>query len=177
MEGLVLDALAGEDRETTLTPDAVLEIRAWLRLLTCTTMIERHIRTLLTKRFETTLPRFDALAQLERCPDGLTMGQLSRRMMVSNGNVTGVVDRLAEDGLVERIAIPGDRRANRVRLTIKGRKIFGRMTPAHHAHVHAMLADVVPADLETLHALLGTLKASILAAEERGTLDHESETR
>jgi len=155
-----------QDYETSATPDDILEIRTWLRLLTCTTMIERRIRTLLTSTFDTTLPRFDVMAQLEREPEGLTMGQLSRRMMVSNGNVTGLVDRLVKEGLVERIAVPGDRRANIVRLTEDGLDNFGNMTPVHHAFLHDMLSSIGRQDLEGLYELLGRLKRSIRAAEE-----------
>jgi DNA-binding MarR family transcriptional regulator len=92
-------------------------LRLWLRLLTCTQLVEKQVRTLLRERFDTTLPRFDLMAQLERAPAGLKMNELSRRMMVTGGNVTGITDQLAAEGLVERIDVEGDRRACRVRLT------------------------------------------------------------
>ena len=85
-------------------------LRLWLRLLTCTQLIETQVRTHLREQFDTTLPRFDLMAQLERAPDGLKMNELSRRMMVTGGNVTGITDQLERDGLVERVAVLGDRR-------------------------------------------------------------------
>ena len=92
-------------------------LRLWLRLLTCTQLVEKQVRTALREQFDTTLPRFDLMAQLERTPDGLRMNELSRRMMVTGGNVTGITDQLVAEGLVERIDVAGDRRAWRVRLT------------------------------------------------------------
>ncbi|MBP6142011.1 MAG: MarR family transcriptional regulator, partial [Polaromonas sp.] len=80
------------------------ELRLWLRLLTCTQLVEKKVRTQLRQQFDTTLPRFDLLSQLERSPQGLKMNELSRRMMVSGGNITGITDQLVNEGLVERIA-------------------------------------------------------------------------
>ncbi|GAB4359167.1 MAG: MarR family transcriptional regulator [Gammaproteobacteria bacterium] len=150
-----------EDRESAASEADRLEIRMWLRLLTCTTLIERQLRNRLSSAFDTTLPRFDALAQLERVPDGLTMGQLSARMMVSGGNVTGVVDRLVKDGLVERVDVPGDRRRNLVRLTDEGRARFAEMAAEHHRTLHRLLADLDHDAIESLFALLGRLKDSV----------------
>jgi hypothetical protein len=99
------------DAETRAAADHRGELRLWLRLLTCATLIEGEIRTRLRERFDVTLPRFDLLAQLERAPDGMTLGELSRRMMVSNGNITGLVERLAEQGLLERVPRPRRLRA------------------------------------------------------------------
>jgi DNA-binding MarR family transcriptional regulator len=107
------------------------ELRLWLRLLTCTNLIEREIRRRLAEKFKTTLPRFDLFAQLERAPTGMTLGDLSRRMMVTNGNVTGLVDRLLESGHLERFSLPNDRRVQIVKLTVKGRTAFARMANAH----------------------------------------------
>ena len=95
------------------------ELRLWLRLLTCTQLIEKQVRNELREQFATTLPRFDLMSQLERAPEGLKMNELSRRMMVTGGNVTGITDQLVTEGLVERVDVAGDRRAWRVR------------TPAH----------------------------------------------
>ncbi len=150
-----------EDRETAANDADRLEIRMWLRLLTCTTLIERELRGRLSNVFETTLPRFDALAQLERAPEGLTMGQLSARMMVSGGNVTGVVDRLVKDGSVERVLAPGDRRSNIVRLTAEGKAVFDQMAAEHHRCLHTLLGDLDPAVIESLFRSLGLLKDSI----------------
>ena len=94
-------------------------LRLWLRLLTCTQLVEKQLRTRLRERFDTTLPRFDLMAQLERAPEGLKMNELSRRMMVTGGNVTGITDQLAQEGLVDRVDVEGDRRAYRVRLTAR----------------------------------------------------------
>src|SRR3546814_9820640 len=90
------------DRETAASRDDKLELRLWLRLLTCSSLIERDVRNALRERFDTTLPRFDLLAQLDRAPDGLTMSELSARMMVSNGNITGLTDRLVDEGPIGR---------------------------------------------------------------------------
>src|SRR5918993_820787 len=89
-------------------------LRLWLRLLTCTQLVEKQVRSLLRERFDTTLPRFDLMAQLERSPGGLKMNELSRRMMVTGGNVTGITDQLVAESLVERVDVEGDRRAYRV---------------------------------------------------------------
>ena len=86
------------------------ELRLWLRLFTCKEVIETEVRRRLRDSFEVTLPRFDLLAQLDRAPKGMTLGELSQRMMVSNGNVTGLVDRLVEQGLINRRPSPKDRR-------------------------------------------------------------------
>jgi DNA-binding MarR family transcriptional regulator len=140
-------------------------LRLWLRLLTCTLMIERRIKSRLRERFDTTLPRFDLMAQLERAPGGLTMSELSRRLMVTGGNVTGLVDPLVAAGLVERLAVPGDRRAAAVRLTSRGRRAFLAMAGEHERWVIAMMAGVSERDRGELAALLARLKQSVT---ERG---------
>ncbi len=150
-----------EDRETATSAADRKEIRMWLRLLTCTNLIERELRARLNREFQTTLPRFDVLAQLEREPEGLTMGQLSTRMMVTGGNVTGVIDRLAADGLVERLLAPGDRRSNIVRLTAAGRNLFAKMAAVHHETLHGLLDGFTRSDVDGLFAALGNLKATL----------------
>lgn len=155
------------DRESPASTDAALEIRVWLRMLTCTTMIERRLRNQLKSRFDVTMPRFDALAQLYREPDGLTMGRLSQRMMVTNGNVTWLVDRLVEEGAVKRVAVPGDRRAYIVRITNKGRKDFEALMPEHHGWIHTMLDGMSRKDLDGLLTLLSKLKVSVAKGEGR----------
>ncbi len=149
------------DLETALTKSDRLEIRVWLRLLTCTNMIEQRIRQNLREEFGITLPRFDLLAQLQRAPDGLTMGELSRRLMVTNGNVTGLIERLVGEGLVERRSAPGDRRAQVVRLTAAGEQALVGMLPVHHGWVETMLAGLGRDDMATLLALLARLKQSL----------------
>ena len=146
------------DRETAATADDKLELRVWLRLLSCANRIERDVRQELRAAFGMTLPRFDLLSQLERAPEGLTMGELSRRLMVTRGNVTGLIDRLVEEGLVERTPMPTDRRAHIVRLTHKGAAAFREMLPDHEAVVVAKLGAMKRSDLRQLQTLLGRLK-------------------
>jgi len=134
------------------------ELRLWLRLLTCTQLIEKHIRTELRVQFDTTLPRFDLLSQLERSPDGLKMNELSRRMMVTSGNITGITDQLVTEGLVERITVDGDRRAFRVRLTTKGRVLFAQMAHQHEGWIVQAFATLKDTDIATLYKLLGSVK-------------------
>lgn len=153
------------DFETSVSTEDGLDLRVWLRLLTCSTLIERQVRRRLRDEFDITLPRFDLLAQLDRAPDGLTMGALSRRLMVSNGNVTGLIDRLVEEGLVDRRPAPDDRRAHLVRLTRKGKRAFDRMTPAHAAWIHEMFAGLDRVTLTALFDSLAKLKVSLAEAE------------
>lgn len=134
------------------------ELRLWLRLLTCTQLIEKQLRTELRTQFETTLPRFDLMAQLERAPDGLRMNELSRRMMVTGGNVTGITDQLEAEGLVERVEVEGDRRAYQVRLTPRGRRQFNTMAQAHESWIVDAFAGLEPAEIKTLRTLLGKVK-------------------
>ena len=133
-------------------------LRLWLRLLTCTQLVEKRIRGRLRADFDTTLPRFDLMAQLERARDGLKMNELSRRMMVTGGNVTGITDQLVAEDLVERVAVQGDRRAYRVRLTPKGRKLFAEMARAHEGWIVQAFAALSPKEVATLHRLLGRVK-------------------
>ena len=139
------------------------ELRLWLRLLTCTTMIEATIRSRLRQQFGVTLPRFDLMAQLEKTPAGMTLGELSRRMMVSNGNVTGLIERLVSAGEVERVPHATDGRATTVRLTAAGRRRFATMAAAHEQWVAALFQDVPRGDLPVLMAALGRVKRSVRA--------------
>ncbi len=134
------------------------ELRLWLRLLTCTQLIERQVRTDLREQWGTTLPRFDLMAQLEREPEGMRMNELSRRMMVTGGNITGITDQLEAEGLVERAEVEGDRRGYLVRLTPKGRQQFNAMAQAHEAWIVDAFASLSARDIQTLHALLGKVK-------------------
>ena len=133
-------------------------LRLWLRLLTCTQLVEKQVRSELRERFDTTLPRFDLMAQLERAPEGLKMSELSRRMMVTGGNVTGITDQLAAEGLVDRVDVEGDRRAYRVRLTAKGRKLFHEMAHQHERWILDAFAALSEKEIATLHKLLGKVK-------------------
>jgi DNA-binding MarR family transcriptional regulator len=133
-------------------------LRLWLRLLTCTQLVEKQLRSRLRERFDTTLPRFDLMAQLERAPDGLKMNELSRRMMVTGGNVTGITDQLVQEGLVDRVDVEGDRRAYRVRLTPRGRKLFHDMAQQHEEWIVEAFSALSDKDVATLHRLLGKVK-------------------
>jgi DNA-binding MarR family transcriptional regulator len=154
-------ALPAPDAESRVRDDHHETLQLWLRLLTCTTMIERHVRARLRERFATTLPRFDLMAQLERNPDGLRMGELSRRLMVTGGNVTGITDQLVAEGLVERRPNAADRRAYLVRLTPKGKRAFDAMAAAHETWIEELLGGFGRTDRERLHALLGRLKTVV----------------
>ena len=153
----MLQAVARHDRESAARADDHRALRLWLRLLTCSQLIERHVRSRLRSRFGTTLPRFDLMAQLERHPAGLKMNELSRRLMVTGGNVTGIVDQLVREGLVERSA-DADRRAFRVRLTRAGERAFGEMARAHEQWIAELLAGLTRREHVDLFRLLARLK-------------------
>ena len=138
------------------------ELRLWLRLLTCTQLIEKQIRTELRLQFDTTLPRFDLMAQLERNPDGLKMNDLSRRMMVSGGNVTGITDQLVNEALVERVVVDGDRRSFRIKLTAKGQASFAEMALQHENWIVDAFAGLKTVEISALHKLLGQVKQHAL---------------
>ena len=153
----MLQAVPRQDRESAARADDHRALRLWLRLLTCSQLIERHVRSRLRSRFRTTLPRFDLMAQLERHPAGLKMNELSRRLMVTGGNVTGIVDQLVREGLVERSA-DADRRAFRVRLTRAGERAFGEMARAHEQWIAELLAGLTRREHVDLFRLLARLK-------------------
>jgi DNA-binding MarR family transcriptional regulator len=136
------------------------ELRLWLRLFSCKTLIENEIRRRLRDSFDITLPRFDLMAQLDKAPGGMKLGELSQRLMVSNGNITGLVDRLLAQGLLDRQPAPNDRRAQLVRLTAEGRRSFRAMAAAHEAWVAEIFGDLTAAERETLMRLLGKAKAA-----------------
>ena len=146
------------DRETRATLDDHRALRLWLRLLTCSQLIERHVRSRLRERFGITLPRFDLMSQLERHPQGLKMNELSRLLMVTGGNVTGVVDQLVKEGLVERADDAADRRAWRVRLTRAGDKAFAEMARAHEEWVVELMGGLTRKESDALLQLLARLK-------------------
>lgn len=114
-------------------------LRLWLQLLKTSRHIETQLRNRLRVEFNTTLPRFDVMAALARTPSGLKMSELSEQLMVSNGNVTGIVDRLENDALVLRVSVQGDRRATRVRLSETGFDAFSSMAEAHEGWVNDLL--------------------------------------
>lgn len=146
------------DLSTRLTGEHHQALKLWLRMLSCTVRVEDAIRSRLRSSFGITLPRFDLMAQLERHPAGLRMGELSKRMMVTGGNVTGIVDQLEKEQLVERVADPQDRRAFVVRLTRAGRTAFAEMAAMHEGWVAELFAGVSSADKATMIALLDTMK-------------------
>src|SRR6185437_21547 len=147
------------DRETIARADDHRALRIWLRLLTCTHMIERVVRSRLRSRFATTLPRFDLMAQLERHPEGLKMSELSELLMVTGGNVTAIVDQLEKEGLVERLEQPADRRAFRIRLTKAGEKSFAEMAREHEEWVVDLFAGVSRREQDELLRLLAKVKS------------------
>jgi DNA-binding MarR family transcriptional regulator len=140
------------------------ELRLWLRLLTCTTMIEGEIRRRLRRDFDVTLPRFDLMAQLEKAPEGMTLSDVSKRMMVSNGNITGLVERLVASGHVARRASETDRRAQVISLTALGRAEFRAMAEAHETWVAEMFEGLNRDGVEGLMELLGRTKSSVREA-------------
>ncbi|MDN2565943.1 MarR family transcriptional regulator [Aquibium sp. A9E412] len=135
-------------------------LRLWLRILRATRMVESELRERLKSGFGTTLPRFDVLSALYRRPDGMGMSDLSRFLLVSNGNVTGIVDRLVADGLVLRGKRDGDRRASVVRLTDEGAAAFEAMAGAHEQWIDELLAGVGEADARQLSAMLKSFRSN-----------------
>jgi DNA-binding MarR family transcriptional regulator len=148
------------DRETIARSGDHRALRIWLRLLTCTQLIERRVRSRLRQDFGTTLPRFDLMAQLERYPEGLKMNALSELLMVTGGNVTAIVDQLEKEGLVERLDEPADRRAFRIRLTRAGERAFAEMARAHEEWVVELLSGLSRKEHDALLELLAKLKIS-----------------
>lgn len=123
-------------------PLSKARLRLWLKLLKTSNLIEAGLRRRLRAEFGSTLPRFDVMSALSRSAEGLKMSEISQMLRVSNGNITGIVDKLAEEGLALRVAVPGDRRAQRVRLTEKGRTVFAEHAAAHEGWIDAMLAGL-----------------------------------
>ena len=146
------------DRETIARAGDHRALRIWLRMLTCTQLIERSVRSRLREQFATTLPRFDLMAQLERHREGLKMNELSRLLMVTGGNITAIVDQLEKEGQVERLDDSADRRAFRIRLTRAGEKSFTEMARAHEEWVVELLAGLTRREHEDLLRLLAKVK-------------------
>lgn len=143
------------------------ELRLWLRLLTCTNLIEGEVRRRLRERFDVTLPRFDLMAQLDKAPDGMTLSDISKRMMVSNGNVTGLVERLVESGHLDRRTSETDRRVQVIRLTRTGRAEFRKMAAEHELWIASIFADLSAKDVQDLMRLLGKTKVSARKATQQ----------
>lgn len=162
------------DIESRLTHDHHQPLKLWLRMLSCTVLIETEIRTRLRNEFGITLPRFDLMAQLERHPQGLRMGELSKRMMVTGGNVTGIAEQLVQEKLVVRVPDASDRRAYSVKLTAAGRRAFARMAASHEEWIAELLGGVSSKDKGKLIELLSQIKQHLNEppAGERDQADH-----
>ncbi len=161
------DGEAVLDLASRLTQDHHQSLKLWLRMLSCTVRIENEIRSRLRSTFDITLPRFDLMAQLERYPDGLRMGELSKRMMVTGGNITGITDQLESENLVVRVADPKDRRAYSVKLTPAGRRAFAEMAEVHEKWVAELLKDISPQDKGQLITLLSQMKQHLNGSEDQ----------
>jgi DNA-binding MarR family transcriptional regulator len=135
-------------------------VRLELRLLTCAALIERRIAGRFRDAFQTTLPRFDFMAALDR-HGPMSLGEVSRMLMVTNGNVTGLATRLKLDGLIENCAGGADRRTQFVRLTAEGQRRFTAMATAHEGWIEAMFSDLNPGEREDLLRLLDRAKHSL----------------
>lgn len=160
--------LDAETKVAERPADHEAELRLWLRLLTCTTLIEGEVRGRLRDTFDVTLPRFDLMAQLDKTPGGMTLGELSQRMMVSAGNVTGLAERLESLGMLERRASPNDRRAQIVSLTSEGRRAFRAMARTHENWIAEIFSDLSADEIETLMKLLAKAKTSARKARKTG---------
>ncbi len=157
---------ANADHEFRAHADQHASLRLWLRLLSCTTRVEDKIRQKLRESFDITLPRFDLMAQLERHPDGLSMGELSRRMMVTGGNITTIVDQLEKEKLVLREVGANDRRSFTVKLTHAGKDAFTDMAIAHEAWVADLFEGLSVSQQTELYTLLGAMKKNLQKQEE-----------
>ncbi len=146
------------DLETRAVPEDHQSLRLWLRMLTCTNLIENEIRSRLRTEFSTTLPRFDLMAQLLRTPNGMKMSELSLHMMVTNGNITGITDQLEKEGMVERVKVATDRRSSLIRLTAKGKRQFKKMAEQHEAWIQSFFGDLSEKSRKHLFEALGELK-------------------
>jgi DNA-binding MarR family transcriptional regulator len=154
----------GHEARTVSTDHAKLKL--WLRMLACTTQIETEIRRRLRVHFDISLARFDYMAQLFRHRDGVKMSQLSRQLMVTTGNVTGLTDELERDGLVQRDDDPADRRAWRVSLTAKGRRIFEAMAGEHEKWILELFGGLDDKTVQQLHQTLGHLRVQMMQLDK-----------
>ncbi|MDA5556278.1 MarR family winged helix-turn-helix transcriptional regulator [Shimia sp. MMG029] len=132
-------------------------LRLWLKLLKASGMIEDEVRRRLRREFDSTLPRFDVMSVLARFPDGKKMSEISDLLRVSNGNVTGIVDKLSEEGLAQRVAVPGDRRASKVKLTEKGIAAFAEHADTHEGWIDEMLGGLNAEDVDGMATRLERL--------------------
>ena len=152
--------------EGRVVSDDHQSLKVWLRLLSCSTQIETLVAKRLRQEAGITLARFDFMAQLHRHPDGLRMSVLSKYLMVTGGNVTGIADQLEKEGLVERITEPDDRRSLRVSLTRKGRRLFEKLAATHEAWIVTLFAGMGAGDMRDLYDLLGRLRVQLATAPQ-----------
>jgi DNA-binding MarR family transcriptional regulator len=155
------------DLASRLTQDHHQSLKLWLRMLSCTVRIENEIRSRMRATFDITLPRFDLMAQLERYPQGLRMGELSRRMMVTGGNITGITDQLEQEKLVVRVPDQKDRRVYTVKLTDAGRRAFADMAVVHEGWIAELLQDIPSEDKGQLITLLSQMKQHLNASDDK----------
>ena len=141
-------------------PASKERLRLWIRLLRASRIVENELQGRLKREFETTLPRFDVMAALNRAPDGMLMSDLSRYLLVSNGNVTGIIDRLVNDGFVARTRRDGDRRTSIVKLTEQGTEAFRAMAAAHEGWIDDLLGGVGEQDARRLSSMLKTFRSN-----------------
>lgn len=149
------------DHETMLDADDHTALKLWLRLMTCRDLIGGTLQRRLRYDFNTTSPRFELLAQLDRHPEGLKMSELSQRLMVTGGNVTALADLLEAEGMIVREPVPDDRRAIRLRITPTGRERFAVIARAHERWVISLLEGLTRSEQQALYALLGKVKSSV----------------
>lgn len=145
-------------------PDGAMDVKLWLRLLSCVNLIETELRQRMREQFASTLPRFDMLVQLDRFPDGIKMGELSRLMLVTGGNVTGLADSLEKEGMAARVYDPSDRRSCRVKITATGKKQFDQMAKAHQRWLNELMSGLPEAEKAHLYTLLGAFKQQLPTA-------------
>lgn len=156
-----LPAAAPPDIESRVSQDDHHDLRLWLRLLACCNLLETEVRGRLRIEYGTTLPRFDLMAQLDRAPEGMKMSELSRHMMVTNGNITGITDQLERDGLVERSKVATDRRSSIIKLTPKGQRTFRKMAQSHEQWIQTLLTGLPSGTHKALFEGLAELKQLI----------------
>ena len=147
--------------DARLTDDDHESLRLWLKLLTCSHLIENHVRKALAVQFKMTLPRFDLMAQLERAPQGLQMNELSRRMLVTGGNITGIVDQLERAGLIVRTEDSADRRVYLVKLTKEGRSQFVQMAAEHESWIVNLFSGIPKREQQALNESLSRLRTQV----------------
>ncbi|MBA7931632.1 MarR family transcriptional regulator [Klebsiella sp. RHBSTW-00215] len=145
---------------SAISPEAgSRDVKLWLRLLSCVNIIETELRQRMREQFGSTLPRFDMLAQLDRFPDGIKMGELSRLMLVTGGNITGLADSLEKEGMAVRVYDPNDRRSCRIKLTASGKQQFDLMAAAHQGWLNELMAALPVKEKDQLYTLLGNFKS------------------